>query len=149
MQGIKHVLLVCFCLLFLLHPKSLSDTGPAVPGVFIDQNSSCEATALWYEARGENVLAQQMVLQVVRNRARIAETTSCEVIKKPHQFSWMRHHPKIGLDEERLALLDKAQRLQVPRNENVLFFFSGHRPGWARKMLCEKMGKLNFCKEKK
>lgn len=54
----------------------------------------CLAVTLFYEARGESLATQIAVAHVVMNRHEEMQTTVCQVIKQPRQFSWV-HHGKI------------------------------------------------------
>lgn len=51
----------------------------------------CLALTVFHEARGEPVVGQQAVAQVVLNRARIRGMSVCEVVLEKGQFSW---HPE-------------------------------------------------------
>lgn len=48
----------------------------------------CLALNVYHEARGESVTGQRAVASVTINRARENESTICEEVFKPHQFSW-------------------------------------------------------------
>lgn len=48
----------------------------------------CVALAVYHEARGEPIVGQHAVAQVVMNRAERDPTKACEVVFKPYQFSW-------------------------------------------------------------
>lgn len=48
----------------------------------------CLALTVFHEARGEPILGQQAVAQVVLNRARIRNMTPCEAVLEKGQFSW-------------------------------------------------------------
>ena len=55
----------------------------------------CLSLAVYFEARGEPILGQQAVIQVVLNRAERNKTTPCIEVFKPKQFSWTSTHWKI------------------------------------------------------
>lgn len=48
----------------------------------------CLALTVFHEARGEPILGQQAVAQVVLNRARIRGMSPCEAVTEKGQFSW-------------------------------------------------------------
>lgn len=48
----------------------------------------CVALAVYHEARGEPLVGQHAVAQVVMNRALRDPAKACEVVFKPYQFSW-------------------------------------------------------------
>lgn len=55
----------------------------------------CLALAIYHEARGESVLGQKAVAEVVINRAKEKEKTTCEVISEKNQFSWYHRKGKV------------------------------------------------------
>ena len=59
----------------------------------LDQQTSCLATAVYFEARGESLEGQLAVAHVVMNRAASGRYPSdwCSVVKQPAQFSFVRH----------------------------------------------------------
>ena len=60
----------------------------------------CLALTVFHEARGEPILGQQAVAQVVLNRARIRGTTPCDAVLEKGQFSW---HPERAIRAKRTA----------------------------------------------
>lgn len=63
-------------------------------GLKYDMKSSelfCLALTIYFEARGESVLGQVAVGQVVMNRVNSLDfpNTICEVVYQPRQFSWV------------------------------------------------------------
>lgn len=48
----------------------------------------CLALTIYHEARGEPVIGQQAVAEVVLNRADKRDKSVCQVVYEPHQFSW-------------------------------------------------------------
>jgi hypothetical protein len=62
-------------------------------GVPLDQQATCLATAVYFEARGESTQGQLAVADVVMNRAASGKYpgTWCDVVKQPWQFSFVRH----------------------------------------------------------
>ena len=48
----------------------------------------CLSLNLYHEARGEPILGQYAVAAVTMNRAGNDPAKVCEVVTKPHQFSW-------------------------------------------------------------
>lgn len=56
------------------------DVGPA--------ETYCMAENVYHEARGEDIVGQIAVAQVVINRATISGRTLCQEIHRPNQFSW-------------------------------------------------------------
>lgn len=56
----------------------------------------CLALNVYHEARGEPVTGQRAVASVTINRARANESSVCEEVFKPHQFSWTGPYRRIG-----------------------------------------------------
>ena len=56
----------------------------------------CHAVNLFFEARGESLLGQWWVLDVVTNRVNnpIFPDTICNVVRYPAQFTWYTKHKK-------------------------------------------------------
>lgn len=48
----------------------------------------CLALTIYHEARGEPILGQQAVAEVVLNRVDKRNQTVCQVVYEPKQFSW-------------------------------------------------------------
>ncbi|MEP6982509.1 MAG: cell wall hydrolase [Sphingomicrobium sp.] len=59
----------------------------------LDEQTSCLATAVYFEARGESVEGQLAVARVVMNRAASGKYPPdwCSVVKQPWQFSFVRN----------------------------------------------------------
>jgi N-acetylmuramoyl-L-alanine amidase len=59
----------------------------------LDEQTSCLATAVYFEARGETAEGQLAVARVVMNRAASGRYPPdwCGVVKQPAQFSFVRH----------------------------------------------------------
>ena len=54
----------------------------------LDSALLCLTLNLYHEARGESILGQFAVVQVVRNRAKYDPDKVCRVVFAPKQFSW-------------------------------------------------------------
>lgn len=48
----------------------------------------CLALTIYHEARGEPLVGQQAVAEVVLNRVKKRDKSVCEVVYEPKQFSW-------------------------------------------------------------
>lgn len=61
---------------------------------FFHEEIGCLALNIYHEARGESVLGQIAVAQVVMNRVDNSywPDTVCDVVYQPHQFSWTQDH---------------------------------------------------------
>lgn len=70
----------------------------SMTGIYAHANSGpptddfeCVVTAIWFEARGEPVIGQRWVFEVIRNRAELGyrgQSNYCDVIYDPKQFSY-------------------------------------------------------------
>jgi N-acetylmuramoyl-L-alanine amidase len=60
----------------------------------LDEQTSCLATAVYFESRGESVEGQLAVARVVINRAASGRypPSWCQVVKQPYQFSFVNPH---------------------------------------------------------
>jgi len=111
------------------------------------EQQRCLAAVVYHEARGEPLVAQRAVLDVVSSRAVKARKTFCEIVREPRQFSWVGQKvmPQYGQAQHKLLTEARGQGRQLP--EEALWFFSEARPAWARGMTCEAKGRLKFCKK--
>ena len=68
----------------------------------LDEQMTCLATAVYFEARGESLEGQLAVAHVVMNRAASGRYPPdwCSVVKQPWQFSFVRHgqFPRVDTD---------------------------------------------------
>lgn len=57
----------------------------------------CLAETIYHEARGEPVLGQMRVVEVVLNRRDHHRwpNTVCDVVYQPHQFEWVSNSPEV------------------------------------------------------
>lgn len=133
----------------------VSCSAVAPVGVVAGQNPQvlrddrCMANAIWHEARGESLAGKKAVQEVILNRAMATGKTVCAVIKEPYQFSWFGKKPFLPYnDEMRWMLLEVKEHRPVLINEKYMFFHSGKRPSWTKRMACRIIGGHRFCKEK-
>ena len=99
----------------------------------------CIAKAVYHEARGEPVLCQEMVADVVINRMRHPRfpDTACKVVYQHRQFSWTSRNPGISerdawASSRRIAIAKYRQHLtrtRVDKSRNSVFFTQGRRFG--------------------
>lgn len=82
----------------------------------------CLSLAVYFEARGEPILGQQAVIQVVLNRAERNKTTPCIEVFKPKQFSWTSTHWKIpkSTNKEWQQSLQAVKQTLTKRQTNKL-----------------------------
>ncbi len=105
-----------------------------------DEQTDCLARAVYYESKGEPLVGQLSVAEVILNRARSGRfpSTICGVVRQPSQFSFVRrgHIPtppanardwRVAVGVAEVALRELADG-SAPR---ALFFHARHaRPGW-------------------
>lgn len=113
-------------------------------GFNLDEQATCMATAVYFEARGEAIEGQLAVADVVMNRASSGKypPSWCEVVKQPWQFSFVRHgeFPTIDYDSDawrkaqgvtRLAIANVAR--SVP--SDVLWYHADYvAPSWGKRL---------------
>ena len=107
----------------------------------------CLASVIHYEAIGESIKGQKAVADVVLNRAVKSGKSVCETIAEPRQFAWYSKNPLLPLDSDmRKLLTNVASERTITTSE--YYFFSGNKPVWSRQMICRKLERHTFCREK-
>ncbi len=110
----------------------------------LDQETTCLATAVYFEARGESLDGQLAVARVVMNRAASGRYASdwCGVVKQPAQFSFV-HHGQFPYIDTSSSAWSKAQaiaRLAVANvvpsvGSDVLWYHADYvAPAWRRSL---------------
>jgi hypothetical protein len=119
-------------------------------GAPLDEQATCLATAVYFEARGESAEGQLAVADVVMNRAASGQypVTWCDVVKQPWQFSFVQHGQFPAITDgaawaraqgiARIAIADVER--QVPNN--VLWYHANYvSPSWGSRLTeVEKIG---------
>ncbi len=117
----------------------------------LDEQTTCLATAVYFEARGESDEGQLAVAHVVMNRAASGKypPSWCETIKQPAQFSFVRHgeFPRVdnGSDAWRRAqaVAELAANNIVPSvGGDVLWYHANYvAPSWGHRLsVVQKIG---------
>ncbi len=120
-------------------------------GVALDEQATCLATAVYFEARGESLEGQLAVADVVMNRAGSDRYPGswCDVVKQPAQFSFVRHgqFPRIDYDSAAWAKAQGIARIAMANVErsvptDVLWYHANYvNPAWGHRLnLVEKIG---------
>lgn len=112
-------------------------------GVPLDEEGTCLATAVYFEARGESFEGQLAVADVVMNRAASGKYpgTWCNVVKQPWQFSFVRNGQFPAITDAdawakaqgvaRIAMADVAR--EVPAT--VLWYHANYvSPSWGSRL---------------
>jgi N-acetylmuramoyl-L-alanine amidase len=110
----------------------------------LDQETSCLATAVYFEARGESLEGQLAVAHVVMNRAASGRYPPdwCSVVKQPAQFSFVRHGEFPSVDtncdawRKAEAIAELAASNIVPSvSPDVLWYHADYvAPAWRRNL---------------
>jgi spore germination cell wall hydrolase CwlJ-like protein len=110
----------------------------------LDVETSCLATAVYFEARGESVEGQLAVARVVINRASSGRYPPdwCAVVKQPAQFSFVRHGEFPAADttceawRKAEAVAEIAAANIVPSvGSDVLWYHADYvAPSWRRSL---------------
>jgi N-acetylmuramoyl-L-alanine amidase len=117
----------------------------------LDEQMTCLATAVYFEARGESLEGQLAVAHVVMNRAASGRYPPdwCSVVKQPWQFSFVRHgaFPRVDTDSEAWrkaqAIAELAAANIVPSvSQDVLWYHADYvAPSWGQRLnVVEKIG---------
>ena len=110
----------------------------------LDEQMTCLATAVYFEARGESLEGQLAVAHVVMNRAASGKYPPdwCSTIKQPAQFSFVRHgqfpQADTGSDSWRKAqaIAELAAANIVPSvGSDVLWYHANYvAPSWGHRL---------------
>jgi Cell Wall Hydrolase len=113
-------------------------------GAPLDEQASCLATAVYFEARGETLEGQLAVARVVMNRAASGKypPSWCGTVKQPWQFSFVRNgqFPHIDASSDAWRKAQAITRLAmanvVPTLSNdVLWYHANYvAPSWGRRL---------------
>jgi spore germination cell wall hydrolase CwlJ-like protein len=120
-------------------------------GAPLDEQGSCLATAVYFEARGETLEGQLAVARVVMNRAASGRYPPdiCSVVKQPAQFSFVRHgaFPWIDTSSAAWARAQGVARLALANvvpsvEQDVLWYHATYvDPSWGHRLnMAEKIG---------
>lgn len=128
-------------------------------GVPLDEQATCLATAVYFEARGESLEGQLAVADVVMNRAASSKYPDswCEVVKQPWQFSFVNPHsgefPRIDYNSASWAKAQGIARLAMANvlrsvPTDVLWYHANYvAPSWGSRLTyVEKIGAHIFYK---
>ena len=121
-------------------------SGPA-----LDAESTCLATAVYFESMGESLEGQLAVAQVVLNRAGSGRypTTLCAVVKQKAQFSFVRsgQFPRIDAGcaawrkAQAIARIAVGKMAQVIPTDVLWYHADYVAPSWGRRLArVEKIG---------
>jgi hypothetical protein len=114
-------------------------------GEVLDEEGSCLATAVYFEARGETLDGQLAVAQVVMNRALSGRypATWCAVVKQRAQFSFVRSGGRFPAIKPGCPQWSRAQaiariatkRLASALSSDVLWYHANYvAPSWGRRL---------------
>lgn len=117
----------------------------------LEQQMTCLATAVYFEARGESLEGQLAVAHVVMNRAASGRYPPdwCSVVKQPAQFSFVRHgqFPQADTNcdawRKAQAIAELAAANIVPSvSSDVLWYHADYvAPSWGSRLnVVEKIG---------
>jgi spore germination cell wall hydrolase CwlJ-like protein len=110
---------------------------------------ACLASAIFYEANTESVVAQRAVMDTILNRVKQSGKSICAVVLQAGQFQWNRTKPILPLNKQMRNLLQNAKESgRVLLSDTYLFFFHKRlHPIWARNMECVIIEHSKFCRE--
>ena len=86
MTAFKHIPIAVFCGALLLSTASCEHQP--VPSPAVAAEWCCMLKNVYHEARGEGVAGMQAVAAVTLNRAAQTNTSVCDTVYAPKQFSW-------------------------------------------------------------
>jgi hypothetical protein len=117
----------------------------------LDEEATCLATAVYFEARGESPEGQLAVARVVMNRAASGKypPTWCGTVKQPWQFSFVRNgrFPPVDAGSDAWRKAQAVARLAISNvvpslSNDVLWYHADYvAPSWGRRLVrVEKIG---------
>lgn len=123
--------------------SSLGELVATIPAAGeLSRDMHCLASAIYFEARGEQLLGQLAVGQVIINRAEsdIFPSTYCDVIYQRSQFSFVRKGriPAINTSSPAWSRAKAVARIaheglwDSPAREALFFHATYVNPGWRR-----------------
>jgi hypothetical protein len=123
-------------------------------GAPLDEQANSLATAVYFEARGENLEGQLAVADVVMNRAASGKypSTWCEVVKQPWQFSFVQHGQFPAITDsaswakaQGVARLAMANVLRTVPTDVLWYHANYVAPSWGSRLTrVEKIGQHIF-----
>jgi cell wall hydrolase len=124
-------------------------------GAPLDEEATCLATAVYFEARGESLEGQLAVARVVMNRAASGKypSTWCQTVKQPWQFSFVRRgqFPAVDTNCEAWRKAQAITRLAISNavpslSTDVLWYHADYvSPAWGHNLIrVEKIGQHIF-----
>ncbi|PWG01852.1 cell wall hydrolase [Sphingosinicella humi] len=130
----------------LPRPRGLEELVVAYAGAEpADEEEECLAGAVYFEARGESLLGQLAVAEVVLNRAASGKypTTLCEVITQPWQFSFVNATGSIPAADRSSEAWSKAvaiariatEKVAGKLDDDVLWYHADYvAPSWGKRL---------------
>lgn len=110
----------------------------------LDEQMTCLATAVYFEARGESVDGQLAVARVVMNRAASGKypPTWCETVKQPWQFSFVQNgrFPRVDTAAPAWARAQAVAKIAAANivanlGNDVLWYHADYvAPSWGRRL---------------
>ncbi|MEO6433179.1 MAG: cell wall hydrolase [Sphingomicrobium sp.] len=110
----------------------------------LDEQMTCLATAVYFEARGESVDGQLAVARVVMNRAASGKypPSWCATVKQPWQFSFVQngHFPRVDTSSPSWARAQAVAKLAAANvvanlTTDVLWYHADYvAPSWGRRL---------------
>lgn len=104
--------------------------------------TECLQWALWKEARGEGILTQRAVLDVIEARIERSRGNACKVLRKRHQFPYFRFGVK-KVDFAFTVRYNVVSKMGRVLSKDYLYFNHVKHP-WGRDT--KKIGNLYFSK---
>jgi hypothetical protein len=113
-------------------------------GAPLNEEATCLATAVYFEARGETLEGQLAVARVVMNRAASGKypPSWCGTVKQPWQFSFVRNgqFPRVDTASEAWHKAQAITRLAMANvvpslSSDVLWYHANYvAPSWGRRL---------------
>jgi len=100
----------------------------------LSNDAACIALTLHKEAATEGLLGKKAVLDVLKTRMNESGKTACQIIKEPHQFSWVTKDTKFIATKEQLTTYRFVSKMPPVAKGAKYFHNKSVKPSWAKRM---------------
>lgn len=100
----------------------------------LSNDAACIALTLHKEAATEGLLGKKAVLDVLKTRMNESGKTACQIIKEPHQFSWVTKDTKFIATKEQLTTYRFVSKMPPVAKGAKYYHNKSVKPSWAKRM---------------
>jgi spore germination cell wall hydrolase CwlJ-like protein len=100
----------------------------------VSNAAACIAVTLTKEAATEGLLGKRAVYDAIISRMKESGKTACQIIKEPHQFSWVTKDTKFIATKEQLTTYRFVSKMPPVAKGAKYFHNKSVKPSWAKRM---------------